>query len=58
MILSTPGQWLLGWQEDGFLGLLEALGIPLWAFIVTIVTILGALAVSFLVPFPQVNRPT
>jgi len=58
MILSTPGRWLLGWQEDGFLGLLEALGIPLWAFIVTIVTILGALAVSFLVPFPQVNRPT
>ena len=58
MILLTPGGLLLELQQGGFLGFLEALGIPLWAFIVTIVAIIGALVVSFLVPFPQVGRPT
>ena len=58
VILSGPGEWYLGYLENGFLGLLEAMGIPLWSVIVTIVAIIGILAFTFLVPFPETDRPT
>ena len=58
VILSGPGEWYLGYIESGFMGLLEAMGVPLWSFILTIIALVGILVFAFLVPFPDVDRPT
>ncbi|MFY9116887.1 MAG: hypothetical protein WBK97_07605 [Bacteroidales bacterium] len=58
MILSTPGEWALGWLDGGILGFLEAMGIPWWAALIMFVAIAGVLAFAFLVPYPDLDRPT
>ncbi|NLH24221.1 MAG: hypothetical protein GX474_06870 [Bacteroidales bacterium] len=49
--LSTPGEWYLDYLENGLWSALESMGI-LWPLIISLVIILGVLALAFFVPYP------
>jgi hypothetical protein len=50
-LLSTPGQWYLDYLENGLFSALESMGI-LWPLVISLVIILGVLALAFFVPYP------
>ncbi|MDD4919266.1 MAG: hypothetical protein PHX94_00965 [Bacteroidales bacterium] len=49
--LSTPGEWYLDYLDNGLWSALGSMGI-LWPLIISLVIILGILALAFFVPYP------